>query len=187
MIIIAVSESRLKITDKNDDYNLPGFQMFRFDGSENFGVRSYNGIVIYTREEFIDLTHCVFDGIATVLATFLHRGQMIRIFFLYCPPQKSSIASFTKYLQTILQDIDASSEPVIILGDTNIDFFDQKVLSSSLHKFKLRQIMHCSTTDYDTCLDHVYTSCMSDSDISCATLESYYSDHKPIVVYLPHY
>lgn len=49
--IIAVSESRLKITDKNDDYNLPGFQMFRFDGSENLGVRSYNGIVIYTREE----------------------------------------------------------------------------------------------------------------------------------------
>lgn len=47
--------------------------------------------------------------------------------------------------------------------------------------------MHSSTTDYDTCLDHVYTSCMSDSDISCATLESFYSDHKPIVVYLPHY
>lgn len=60
-------------------------------------------------------------------------------------------------------------------------------LTSSLHKFKLRQIMHSSTTDYDTCLDHVYTSCMSDSDISCATLESYYSDHKPIAVYLPHY
>lgn len=102
------------------------------------------------------MTHCVFDGIATVLATFLHRGQMIRIFFLYCPPQKSSIASFTKYLQTILQDIDASSESVIILGDTNIDLFDQKVLTSSLRKFKLRQIMHSSTINVQLILTHVW-------------------------------
>lgn len=48
--------------------------MFRFDGFENFGVRLYNGIVIYIREEFIDLIYCVFDGIVIVFVIFLYRG-----------------------------------------------------------------------------------------------------------------
>lgn len=49
----------------------------------------------------------------------------------------------------------------------------------------IRQLVQNATTDYDTCLDHLYTNMMSNDQISSATLESYYSDHKPIVAYLP--
>lgn len=54
--IIAISESRLKQSDKNDDYNIPGFHMYRFN--DDVGVncgRSYKGIVVYTKLGVMDI------------------------------------------------------------------------------------------------------------------------------------
>ncbi|XP_061196745.1 uncharacterized protein LOC133205019 [Saccostrea echinata] len=184
--IIAISESRLNRLDIDGIYEIPGFYMFRFDGTDKSdNDRPFHGMVVYSKIDFIEIEYCIILGIATVFASFLFQDMIMNVAFLYCPPKFSSIANFTKYLQTIMQAKFYKAGPVLILGDTNIDFNSQKSLTSNLRKLGLRQLMHSSTTDYDTCLDHVYSTLMSNSDISCATLDSYYSDHKPIVVYLP--
>lgn len=72
------------------------------------------------------------------------------------------------------------------MGDANVYFFTQTCLSEFLKDQKVSQIVHSVTSDNDSCLDHIYTNLMCPSQISSATLESYYSDHKPIVAYLPH-
>lgn len=71
------------------------------------------------------------------------------------------------------------------MGDTNVDFNNQSTLSKFMDLKNIRQLVQNATTDYGTCLDHLYTNMMSNDQISSATLESYYSDHKPIVAYLP--
>lgn len=48
--IIAITESRLKCDDLNEDYNLPGFQMHRFDSNvASSDDRPYYGTVIYSK------------------------------------------------------------------------------------------------------------------------------------------
>jgi hypothetical protein len=63
-------------------------------------------------------------------------------------------------------------------------FFNENRFGAFLVGNNLRQLVTVATTDYGSCLDHLYTN-MSEEQISAAALESYYSDHKPIVAYLP--
>lgn len=72
------------------------------------------------------------------------------------------------------------------MGDTNVDILNQNSLRRFLDSNSLQQLIQTSTTDYGSCLDHLYTNMKSGDEISAATLESYYSDHKPIVAYLPY-
>lgn len=85
-----------------------------------------------------------------------------------------------------------ATKPFILMGDSNLDYFSHKELKSLADTtgILLIQIVHSCTTDYGSCLDHIYTNrpVMNNNDsqgISSATLESFYSDHKPIVAYIP--
>jgi len=44
-----------------------------------------------------------------------------------------------------------------------------------------KQLINKSTTDYKTLIDQIYTN-IPHQDSTSGTLESYYSDHKPIFV-----
>ena len=54
-----------------------------------------------------------------------------------------------------LLDILDANNPIIVMGDTNADFFNQSATR------ELRQITVSVTTDYGSCLDHVYTNILS--------------------------
>lgn len=69
------------------------------------------------------------------------------------------------------------------MEDTKVDFFTQTAISKLLKKGE-RQVTRSVTTYYCSWLDHVYTYILSCNKISGATLETFYSDHKPIVTYL---
>lgn len=183
--IIAFSESRLVNRDKNEHYLLPGFHMYRFDANvSNDLERPNHGMVVYSQLELKNPRSFTLCGIETVLVSFDYKDSILDLVFIYCPPKKASISNLCQYLISILQMLE-SDHQILIMGDTNIDYFSQERLSSFIQKSKFRQIMHSCTRDYGTCLDHIYTSIKSNSDISCATLDSYYSDHKPIIAYLP--
>jgi len=76
--------------------------------------------------------------------------------------------------------------PTVLLGDFNIDLMqantEQKALTRYLVTDKgYTQLINQYTTNYHTQIDHVYTNvpqCVQ----SAGTLESYYSDHKPIYI-----
>lgn len=183
--IVAVTESRLKASDNSENYLLPGFHIYRFDEEESsHTMRPFYGSVIYSKYPLINVSKAVLNGIQTVKATLMKNSDLVQIIFIYCPPKFATITNICCFLVSVLNLLD-TSKPFLIMGDTNIDYFTQRDLSSNLKHLNIRQIMHSSTTDYGSCLDHVYTNLNSSAEISCATLESYYSDHKPIVVYLP--
>ena len=80
----------------------------------------------------------------------------------------------------------------VVLGDFNLDWSDSatKHLMSQLF-LGLRQLGQQVTTDYHSTLDlharyldHVYTTILPD-DINCFIIESYFTDHKPVILSLP--
>ena len=189
--IIAITESRLKCDDLNEDYNLPGFQMHRFDSNvASSDDRPYYGTVIYSKLQMQNMRKLCLCGIETVLCTTQVNEETIQLAFIYCPPKFASISNFQSFMTSLIsRGLLDVKKTFVLMGDTNIDYFTHKELKTLERRLNVRQLMHSCTTDYDTCLDHIYTNMpILNSDlttrISCATLESFYSDHKPIVTYL---
>lgn len=78
--------------------------------------------------------------------------------------------------------------PVVILGDFNINLMENNSEQKSLLKYMITgkgysQLINQYTTDYRTQIDHIYTN-IQQYVKSKGTLESYYSDHKPIFISL---
>lgn len=76
--------------------------------------------------------------------------------------------------------------PVVLTGDFNIDNLSSQTgnLMTFMSEFNLKYLPTDSTTDYGSALDHIYTN-ISDAQIqSWGTLESYFSDHKPLYIAL---
>lgn len=78
--------------------------------------------------------------------------------------------------------------PLVILGDFNINLMENNSEQKSLLKYMITgkgysQLINQYTTDYRTQIDHIYTN-IQQYVKSKGTLESYYSDHKPIFISL---
>ena len=78
--------------------------------------------------------------------------------------------------------------PTILLGDFNINLMQESAEQKALRAFLITnrgytQLINQYTTDYRTQIDHIYTN-MPQHVQSAGTLESYYSDHKPIYISL---
>ena len=74
--------------------------------------------------------------------------------------------------------------PTILLGDFNINLMQESAEQKALRAFLITtrgytQLINQYTTDYRTQIDHIYTNIPQHVQ-SAGTLESYYSDHKPI-------
>lgn len=66
--IIVLAESRLKSSDKNEDYHLPGFSIQRFDSNVNHNnERPFYGIVVYSKLPLKNLKNLCLCGIETVV------------------------------------------------------------------------------------------------------------------------
>lgn len=73
------------------------------------------------------------------------------------------------------------------MGDFNRNLNNDKSFVDYLtQKYSLRQLVQENTTDYGTLLDQIYTNINPEYISDVGTLESYYSDHKPIYINLSH-
>jgi len=84
----------------------------------------------------------------------------------------------------------SSTTPVVILGDFNVNLLEESSSKKKLQKYfqqqrQFTQIISQCTTDYHSLLDHIYTSIPAQVE-HLGTLESYFSDHKPIFICLSH-
>lgn len=190
--IIVLAESRLKSSDKNEDYHLPGFSIQRFDSNVNHNnERPFYGIVVYSKLPLKNLKNLCLCGIETVVCSIEVKDEIFNLVFYYCSPRIATIVNFQLYVTSLFyMGLLNATQPFILMGDTNLDYFSHKDLKSLADPtgILLHQIVHSCTTDYGSCLDHIYTNrpVMNYSQgISSATLESFYSDHKPIVAYIP--
>lgn len=70
--------------------------------------------------------------------------------------------------------------------------FNQNVLEGSqiaqyiCNCFGFIQLLKSVTTNYDSCLDHIYINFSMSDLIAYGTLESYFSDHKPVYAIIEH-
>ena len=87
-------------------------------------------------------------------------------------------------LSNLIDALNHCNIPVVLQGDFIANLMEQtteqKVLTNCLIKERgYTQWINQYTTDYHTLIDHIYTN-TPHLVKSAGTLESYYSDHKPI-------
>lgn len=109
-------------------------------------------------------------------------GELVSLIFLYIPPQEKS----DKVKKSLRNSIKIhASNPAKLAGNFNVDNSKSDTFAKyMLKELNLRCLQTGSTTDYDSALDHIYTNILPIQINFWGTLESYYSDHKPIYVSL---
>ena len=111
----------------------------------------------------------------------------LHIVGIYRSKSKVTISKFIESLDYLYKSVIGDAEtPVVILGDFNVNFKESSkelkcLLRSMCEEEGYVQIINEYTTDYRTQIDHIYTN--FERFISHAgVLESYFSDHKPILL-----
>lgn len=123
-------------------------------------------------------------GRIQVLSVNIAVGELVSLIFLYIPPQEKS-NEVKKSLRNIIKNHASNPNAIVLAGDFNVDNSKSDTFAKyMLKEFNLRYLQTGSTTDYDSTLDHIYTNILPIQINFWGTLESYYSDHKPIYVSL---
>lgn len=111
-------------------------------------------------------------------------GELVSLIFLYIPPQEKS-NEVKKSIRNIIKIHASNPNAIVLAGDFNVDNSKSDTFAKYMFKeFNLRYLQTGSTTDYDSTLHHIYTNILPIQINFWGTLESYYSDHKPIYVSL---
>ena len=187
--VIALCETRLRNVElETDVYTLQGFDK-SFNNIEASHSQLSHGIVVYTK---IPL-HAQFASV-NIHGVEVMKGELnqycnnvrrkTQLFFLYCSPKIASMERFKTVFSELFKHVDMS-EQVVVMGDFNIDIKKSSALPDYMRRtYQLDQIIDLPTTDSGTCLDQIYTN-IGRHIIKVGTMESYFSDHKPIFVTLP--
>ena len=90
--IIAISESRLKETDRSDDFEIPGFNIYRFDDLNTGNTdRSYWGIVVYSKLKLFEVRRIIScSDVEAVLVCFNHLSRILSCILLLLPSKSQS-------------------------------------------------------------------------------------------------
>ena len=103
------------------------------------------------------------------------------------PSKRCNPAYIKKIFEELFHKCGKFKDPTIIMGDFNRNVNDDKSFVEYLnHKYSFRQLVQENTTDNGTLLDQIYTNMNPEYITDVGTLESYYSDHKPIYINLSH-
>ena len=139
-----------------------------------------HGMAIYNKKNVDYISFSCMNGVETVIT----RMNGINICYIYIPPRlavRENVEAFIHTLQSLVDLI----RPTILMGDFNQDALLRTNISHILsEQLSFSQLITSVTTDYESCLDHIYINFPSHTLHSYGTLESYYSDHKPIFIKL---
>jgi len=186
-------ETALCSRDSDETYDMANIRLYRNDYDPQNNTRTPYGSAVYIRND----VECTCDPFRlnynntemTVVIINLPGCNKIHVVGIYRSKSKVVFPKLIEALEhlhrTILRE---PQTPVIILGDFNVNFMEptseQKALVGYMIKQKgYTQLIKQYTTDYKTQIDHIYTNIPQQVQ-SSGTLESYYSDHKPIFVCL---
>jgi len=148
-------------------------------------VNGWNGtMIIY--DNFTTLSsHETFTSLRAkyIVATFTtNTRKAIHIIAIY-KPSTLSLSMFIIHLQIFL-DLMPISHPMIIIGDFNINIFDQNStqpneLQSFMDQYSMELQFKEITTIYGSHIDRIWTNAATQQCMS-RIVEAYWTDHKPI-------
>ena len=171
--IFALCETRVYTAESK--YNIPGYTLFCSDD-----ISCKHGMAIYYRSHLCVLSvTCV--NVSGVEVMVVKMGNLNLCFF-YCPPKLATLGRMKQVINHLRTVISLHTK-TIHMGDFNQDALNNApVVQYLCTNFNYLQLINMQTTDSDTCIDHIYTNIPCTDLQSYGTLESYYSDHKPIYV-----
>jgi endonuclease/exonuclease/phosphatase family metal-dependent hydrolase len=184
-------ETALCSNDNNELYQIPGFQLFRNDFIPN-GTRTPYGTAIYVKDNIqliLEPSRCNYNHVEMTLLKINQPVNNLHIVGIYRSKSKVKVSMFIDALKHLHSTyINDPNTPVIILGDFNVNLFENASDKNTLSKYLIEekqyvQLISQVTTDYKTQIDHIYTN-IPERVKSSGVLESYFSDHKPIFVSL---
>jgi endonuclease/exonuclease/phosphatase (EEP) superfamily protein YafD len=115
-----------------------------------------------------------------VTSFVIQQPTPVQIVCVYRSPQlENNMSCLIKLLKQHIK----SMMPLIVFGDFNANYQTQdhkyRQLEHYFTQFACMQIIEDFTTDSNTTIDHIWTNIRPDL-LMANSLESYYSDHKPI-------
>jgi hypothetical protein len=183
--------------DGDDFYTLPDFEGRIYHDTYHATRRSHYGLAMYSKLPILfsqqpvtlSSSHATTEAIFTITA--VHPTLLLIIACVYRRPN-SNISHFRDAMSTHLSELSRVEcldshvqQHTIIVGDFNLDWFDQStgdIMSQIFPTY--RQLADTFSTDYNLTLDHVYTT-LPDDTVRCYISESYFTDHKPLKIALP--
>lgn len=179
--IIGLVETRVS-GSFSDAYQIDGFTALCSNPEQ-----SAHGITIYHKSE-LDVQHHVMRSASNIEYALIALPPDVVIGIVYCPPKFATVAAFSAFLSAIDHDISKhfiqlplQQTKLVLMGDFNYDYLETCAKAQFFScKLSLRQLVTSITTDYGSCLDHIYTNLPQQRLVRLGTLESYFSDHKPI-------
>lgn len=138
--------------------------------------RKGGGVAIVVSEKFIS-NQIAIDSQLEVVGVEVYCPNKVVVLCTYIPPGVSKVAA-RYHIEKLIGNVLHETDRVIVLGDFNEDIlFDQegKLIHECFMQMGFHQHVTCSTTDYGSLLDHVYTRRID--DIGIDVVDTYYSDH----------
>jgi exonuclease III len=140
--------------------------------------------ITLTEDSSGNTAECIYTAVA------VHPKLLLTIACVYRPPNANTsyFRQAMSNLLTEMSNIQCNDITVqhhnVILGDFNLDWSDQSTRSTMSQIFPgYTQLVQESTTDNDSIIDHIYTTLPIEL-IQWYTGESYFTDHKPIILTL---
>ena len=192
-LIICV-ETSLCSLDSSFHYQINGFKLFRNDYCPNSNIRTCYGTAVYEKNTLTCLTTPTrfnMNYVEITVTVIKEPIPNLHIIAIYSSKNKVSLQVLINTLNLLLDALlpeSSNTTPVVILGDFNVNLLEESSNKKKLQKYfqqqrQLTQIISQCTTDYHSLLDHIYTNITAQVEHS-GTLESYFSDHKPIFICL---
>lgn len=119
--------------------------------------------------------HCI-AGVELILMQVQH----ININLIYFPPKSATLKVCKELFKEIIKKV-CLKDCTVIMGDFNQNVLEGSQIAQYIcESFGFIQLLNSVTTDYDSCLDHIYINFSKSDLLAYGTLESYFSDHKPV-------
>ena len=151
-------------------------------------MMAFHLVVVVALEELLYIVVLTYPGYPYILN---QNGIEITVLRLLTLPQVTIVATYCSprvpitHLCTALRNLLISLPMAsnVFIGDFNINWLSESekvpLLNLFLQQFQYRQLISTYTTDYKTCLDHIYTN-LPQANAYGNLLETYFSDHKAV-------
>ncbi|OWF43390.1 hypothetical protein KP79_PYT24916 [Mizuhopecten yessoensis] len=155
--VLALTESKLDSSTDPPDISIHGYSAYRRDRNKHGG-----GVIVYVKDSLtvVDESSSIVDGMEVlVLKINQTNSSSIRCVSVYRPPSEK-VDWFPQFDQ-IIENVSAPDQPLIVMGDFNIDELKNKRLKTQMNVYSLHQNITSptrETTTSETLIDHIYTS-----------------------------
>ena len=175
-------ETKLCNSDSTDNYITEEFEVSRSDFSTN---RTAYGSAVYHKKSLnCKVSPCNVGTVEMTCVKFSSHIRNLHVVGIYCRPKEKWI-NINKAL-THLRTLVDPKEPLIIMGDFNIDILKntskkQKLVDIMESAFFCKQQINEFTTNGNTIIDLIFTN-IEGNNTDTGVLESYFSYHKVIYI-----